>query len=144
MAQSGRCRLASTVAGSFGGAMLTSVATYRCRGGLVGGGVADGGILASSVCGSPYRGLLDRSRFDESGPNMVDGVYLVAHAVTAVTNYLPEGGVDIYDADGAADSFSLVLQHLFTRGDLDYILDSLSVLVLCRFLMSSMLGTGGR
>jgi hypothetical protein len=44
---------------------------------------------------------------------------------------------------GVADGLGLLLQQLFTRGDLDYILDSLSVLVLWRFMMSYMLGSGG-
>jgi hypothetical protein len=66
-------------------------------------------------------------------------------ALTAATNYIWAGGVDNYvEGAGLVDGLSLLLQQLWTRGDLDYILDSLSVLVLWRFLMSSMLGSGGR
>jgi hypothetical protein len=79
-------------------------------------------------------------------------------AVTAGTNYLMTtipgavggggGGLDYYissmeQGEGVVDGFGMLLQQLFTRGDLDYILDSLSVLVLWRFMMSSMLGSGG-
>jgi hypothetical protein len=65
--------------------------------------------------------------------------------VTAATNYMMHGGVDNYmEGAGLTDGLGLLLQQLFTRGDLDYILDSLSVLVLWRFMMSSMLGSGGR
>jgi hypothetical protein len=123
--------------------VLTSTAAYQCRVALIGGGVADSGILAPSVCCRHTVDCRTDHALTKAAQTWLTACTLLL-LMTAGTNYLVAGGGDFYDADGAGDSLNLLLQQLFTLGDLDHILDSLPVLALWRFLMSSMLGTGGR